>query len=150
MVPYVVGKDVDTSVALPASEDQWAAFTYDLRWIETKFNQPFAGRVNTFNDIGIKLPEFTDPSQKLDIAYIAYTASDPATFKEQAVEHMNTLKNDDVTNGNSFRNTMTKSANPRFGDMWNMGSNRGRCQQPKQWLLQLSHRLLLYREQYTG
>ncbi len=123
VVPYVVGKDVDTSVALPASEDQWAAFTYDLQWIETKFNQPFAGRVNTFNDIGIKLPEFTDPSQKLDIAYIAYTASDPATFKEQAVEHMNTLKNDDVTNGNSFRNTMTKSTNPRFGDMWNMGSN---------------------------
>ncbi len=116
---YQAGKYVNTSVDLPASEGEWKAFTYDLRSIQDTFGQSFKGKVEYYNRIGMKFPELSNSSQKLEIAYIVYTGSNPSSFKTAAVNYMNTRS------GNDIRNTMFKSSSPILKNMWNMGSNQG-------------------------
>ncbi len=115
---YQAGRYVNTSKSITASEDEWVAYTYDLRWIQSEFGQSFSGKVDTYNRIGIKFPGFTSSDQSMDIAYIAYTASNPTDFKTDALNYLNKV------DGNTNYAYLKKSSKPVGGDMWNMGSNQ--------------------------
>lgn len=81
-----------TRVAINLQEDdEWVSFTYDLRWLETKFGYTITNNVDTINEIWIKFPGFTSASQSMDIAYIDFhdTEAKATAFANQATAYLN-------------------------------------------------------------
>ena len=105
---YESGKTEEkTDVAMTASSDTWVYLTYSLA--NLNIIEPFEGRVDYFNHIGIKFPGFTSSSQSMDIAFIDYfdNESEANAFGAAGAAYMNNP-------GGSYTTTQKK---------WNTGNN---------------------------
>ena len=123
---YSAGKgSVSPNVSIPVQDgNKWVAFTYDLRWLNTKFGYTITNRVDTINKIGINFPGFVSASQSMDLAYINFSnsATTAANFETAATNYLNGFKS---TSGDSVVSTLKRTVPSGKGaKMWNMGSNQ--------------------------
>ena len=114
--------DADTDVTIPASENKWVSFTYDMSVIK---NSDYSSNSNFYSNdtypnltyLYLLLPGFTSSSESMDLAYVDFFSSktDADKFGELAAAYMN-----DTT-----VSTTTEPQTTTAPKHWNMGSNAG-------------------------
>ena len=111
----------DCKVDIPASESEWVAFTYDLRWINSKFGETIDGRVATIDALEIYFPGFI-PGESMDIAYIEFdtTEANANDFATKATAYMNGMKTWNMGNNSAFAMLYSSA-----GGAWGKGTGTG-------------------------